>query len=136
MEILNIEKDTEVLCVTARSFPNGIMEAFQILGSKLPIGENRQVYGISYPGKKGEIIYKAAQTALHEREAGEYGLETFIIKEGAYISRFIPNFRDDVKSIGEAFTELLAYPGIDPNGYCLEMYVGPAAVRCMVGLKS
>lgn len=135
MEKFNLEKDIKVFYVTAKSFPDGIMEAFQILNSKLSANEKRNFFGISYQNEKGEIIYKAAAEELQEGEAEKSGCETFIIKKGIYISIEIKNFMSEIPSIGKAFKELISYPDIDPQGACVEWYLNQKDVRCMVRLK-
>jgi len=60
METINLDKDINVLCVTAKSFPDGIMEAFDQLHSIVPIAQKGRQFGISRPNRNGEIIYKAA----------------------------------------------------------------------------
>lgn len=42
---------------------------------------------------------------------------------------------DDIPAIGKAFKELLAIPGIDPEGACVEWYLSNKDVQCMVRLK-
>lgn len=136
MEIYTIEKDIQLVCVTAESFPGKVMEAHNKL-HELVSDNNRQFFGISRPGSNGSIIYKAAAEAFTKEEAQQTGLETFSIKKGKYISLFIPRFCDDPASIGTAFQQLLRYPGIDhENGYCLEVYETDVDVRCMVPLKN
>jgi len=82
-----------------------------------------------------KIGYKAAAKELKSGEAETLGLETFIIKKGVYISELIIDFMSDIPSIGRTFQKLLAQPGLDPNGYCLEIYINNKDVRCLVGLK-
>ncbi len=136
MEKYILENDIKVVCVTATSFPAGVMQAHQTLHSKLSNSDQRKFFGISHPDKTGSIIYKAAAEVLNENETKTPGFETFTIKKGEYIGKFIPRFCDDVTIIGKTFKELLAYPGIDPQGYCLEMYLSDTDVRCMVPLVS
>jgi len=136
MEIYHFQKDIKLLCVTAASFPDGILAAHQKLHSLLPTAKGRNFFGISRPNNKGAIIYKAAVEESYEGEDEKYGYETVVLKKGEYISIFISNFLDDVESIGRAFKKLIADPGIDPNGYCVEMYSGEQDVRCMVRLNS
>jgi hypothetical protein len=136
MEIFVIEEDINVLCQQADSFPQGVMKAHKILRNELPDTDKRKFAGISHPDKSGAIIYKAAAEALYDNEAEQTGFESFTIKKGKYISEFIPDFCDDTSTIGKTFKSLLAYPGIDPNGYCLEIYTSDKDVRCMVPLAT
>ncbi len=132
IEKFSLDKDIKVLCLQATSFPNGVMEAFQKLHAKLPDSMARKSFGISRPEGGGGIVYKAAAEEMHEGEAEELGLESFTIKKGEFYSVTIHNFMSDLPGIGKTFTELLAQPDIDPNGYCLEWYLNDKDVRCMV----
>ncbi|MEI7735184.1 MAG: hypothetical protein WCI49_06935 [Ferruginibacter sp.] len=40
-----------------------------------------------------------------------------------------------IASIGKVFQQLQIQPGIDPQGYCLEIYEGKNDARCLVPLK-
>jgi hypothetical protein len=132
-----IDKDIKVACVKASSFPMGIGEAYHKLGATLPASEQRKFYGISYADKGGSIIYRAAANELHEGEAEEFGLETFTIKRGEYISEFLEDWKKDETQIGKTFQKLLRDPKIDrKQGYCLEIYPNEKDVRCMVLLDS
>jgi hypothetical protein len=134
MEKYNIENDIRVLITEAKSFPEGVMDAHQLLHSKIPFSPERRYFGISSPNRNGEIIYKAAAEELHEDEAAKYDCETFVIKSGEFISILITDFMKDIQSIGLAFKKLLLFHDIDPNGYCLEWYVNEKDVLCMIKL--
>src|SRR5437868_4241788 len=132
-----IDKDIKVACVRASSFPEGIMDAFQKLNSILSSSKQRTLYGISYPDKNGNIIYRAAAEELNEGEAEELSLETFTIRKGQYISELLEDWRKDEMQIGKTFRKLLTDPRIDKKqGYCLEIYSNANDVRCMVLLDS
>ena len=135
MEAYRIEKDITVICLTADSFPDGIESAHKTLLSILPSPEQRTVYGISYPGEKGNIIYKAAAEQLQEGEAEAYGLETFVIRKGNYMGELLLNFGEDKGRVSSTFQKLLALPALDPRGYCLELYLSDKDMRCMVPVK-
>ena len=138
---MNIEKyslaeDIQLICVQAASFPMGVQAAFNKLHALVPDGSTRRAFGISRPEGGGGIVYKAAVEEKHEGEAKELGAEHFTVKKGEFVCTTIKDFRNDERSIGRAFTELLKQPGIDPNGYCLEWYTEDwKDVRCMVPLK-
>lgn len=135
METYIIEKDITVACLSASSFPAGVEAAHTELHSMLPAPEQRIAYGISYSDGKGGIIYKAALSQLREGEAAAYGLETFSIRKGEYMSELLLNFCEDMNHVGETFQKLLALPELDPQGYCLELYLNDKDMRCMVPLK-
>jgi len=135
METYIIEEDIKVLCITASSFPDGVLAAHQQLHALFPPSKQRMYFGISRPDASRKIIYKAAVTSLAEEAEGNPELENFTIKKGAYISELILDFMKDVSQIGKTFEKLLNEANIDPNGYCLEMYLNETDVRCMVGIQ-
>ena len=134
METYILGNDIRVFCVTAKSFPDGIMEAFEKLHASVNAGERGRQFGISRPNQKGQIVYKAALEEINEGDAERFGCEPFVIQNGSYIYLDRLNFMKDLQSIGKAFNELISQPGIDPNGYCLEWYLNDNDVRCMVRL--
>ena len=134
METYNIDKEITVFFVQAASFPEGIGAAWQKLHSLLPAGDTRMRYGISYPGPNGAIIYRAAAAETFPGEGSHKGCETFLIKKGPYISEFVSDWKKDETVIGKTFRQLLNQPGIDLQGYCLEIYENPKDVRCLVPL--
>ena len=135
MDTFNLEEDIEVFCVTARSFPDDVLEAHQTLHALVPYSPERKYFGISYPDAPGHIIYKAAAEELVPGDLSKHGLEKFVIKKGKYICILINDFMKDIPSIGKAFQELITQPAIDPNGCCVEWYLSEKDVRCMVRLK-
>jgi predicted transcriptional regulator YdeE len=137
MKNYNLEKDIKVMCVTAVSFPEGVMEAYKKLQSLVTDSKERRYFGISCPNKDGGIIYKACAEEKYDGEAEKLGLESFIIKAGDFMSIYIEDHMKDPQSIGNAFQILLKIPNLDPQGYCLEMYKNfdDKDVQCMVPLK-
>jgi len=134
IEIFTLDNDIKVFCETPKSFPDGIAKAQQDLHSLVPFSGERRYFGISRPNEKGTVIYQAATEEVYQGEAEEYGFETFIIVSGRYISLIVPDFADDVQQIVKAFQMLSVYPGIDPEGDCIEFYLNERDVRCMVRL--
>jgi len=132
MEKYKIDKNISVVCITATTFPDGVMVAHQAVHAKFAAGNNRRFFGISRPDRTGTIIYKAAAELLPGETNDD--LETFTIKKGMYLGRYIHNFMSDVQQVGKTFREILDQPDLDPNGYCLEIYEGENDVRCLVGL--
>ncbi|BDA80295.1 hypothetical protein LPTSP3_g32250 [Leptospira kobayashii] len=135
MDKFNLEKDINVFCVTAISFPDGVMDAHNKLHSLIKPSKERRYFGISRPDKD-TIVYKAAAEEMEEGEADKLSCERFVIKKGEFICLTIKDFMEDVQSIENAFRKLISRDDIDPNGYCLEWYLNEKDVRCMVGLKS
>ena len=136
MEKYFLKDNIKVFYVTAKSFPNGVMAAYQKLHSLLPSTKDRKFYGISYPGENGTIIYKAAVEESQPGEAEKYGCDTFTIPKGEYISELLTDWKKDETIIGKTFKKLIAHPKIDKNGFCLEMYLNDKDMRCLVSLES
>jgi predicted transcriptional regulator YdeE len=132
MDTYIFENDITVYCLTATSFPAGVAAVYNQLHATYPPGNGRTYFGISYPDGKGSLVYKAA-VRLNENDAQpSHPFAPFTIKKGTYNSSIIRNFMSDVQSIGRTFQQMIKDPNIDPNGYCLEMYLNPNDVVCMV----
>ncbi len=134
MQTIQVKNDMKLFYVTATSFPDGVLEAHQKLHALVPFSITRKFFGISRP-ENGVIIYKVATEELTEGEAEELHCDTFILKRGNYIAEVIYDFMKNIPAIGKTFNELLTYPGIDPDGYCVEWYINNKDVRCMVRLE-
>lgn len=134
MEVLHLDHDIDTFCVTATSFPDGVLAAHQQLHGQLPTTEGRRFFGISYPNEQREIIYKAAVEEAFEDEGRRYGREPFTIRRGPYVGMLVHDYMKDIPAIGRAFEKLLTHPNIDPEGYCVEEYIDDHLVRCMVPL--
>ena len=134
MEKFTLEDDIKVFCETAKSFPDGIMQAHKELESIISCSKQRRYFGNSNRNSKGIIIYDAAAEEIYQGEAEELGCEKFVIESGHYISLLIENYISDIPAIAKAFQQLTEYPGTDPEGYCIEWYLNEKDVRCMVKL--
>jgi predicted transcriptional regulator YdeE len=132
-EIVIIDKDIEVFCITADSFPDGILDVHQRLHAMIPFTIDRRYFGISRP-EKGVIVYKAAAEKLEKDEAEKLNCESFTIEKGKYICLTILNYVEDLQSISKAFDRLISRSDIDPNGYCVEWYYTDKDVKCMIRL--
>lgn len=133
METISIDGDIFVAYIQAGSFPEGVMAAHEQLHLHFPSSDkDRKFYGLSRPENAGAISYKAAAEVRDEKDAQVTGLPTLVIKKGKYVSITIHDFMQDITAIGSAFQQLLMQPGIDPNGYCVEVYVNEKDVQCMV----
>jgi predicted transcriptional regulator YdeE len=135
IENYHLDKDINVFCITAKSFPDGVLEAHQKLHSLIPFSTERKYFGLSRP-EKGVITYKAAAEEKIKGEAEKLDCETLVIKKGKYISTTIKDYIKDVQSIGRAFQQLLATPGLAHDGYCVEWYLSDKDVKCMVRLEN
>jgi hypothetical protein len=131
MEKYSLDKDLKIFYVTASSFPEGIPAAYQELGRLVPLSKERTLYGISRP-EGGPIIYRAGVEELYEGEAEKYGCPSLVLKKGTYISSILKDYMKAPELIGCEFKALLETPGLDPQGYCVEVYLSGVEVRCMV----
>ena len=134
MENFTLDKDIKVYCVTAKSFPDGVLEAHQKLHALVPYSQERKYFGISRP-ENGKIMYKSAADELVKGDLSKHDLEEFIIPKGRYRYHIVKNFMQNIPAIGETFQQLISQPDIDPNGHCIEWYLSDKDVKCMVRLK-
>lgn len=137
MEKTRLDKDIDLCCVKADTFPEGILMAHQTLHDKISFSSERKYFGLSRP-EKGEFVYWAAAEVLgtDNLNVEKMGVELKTIQRGDYISLTISGYRKEVEAIGKAFDTLIAQPGIDPQGYCVEWYLEDNdTVKCMVRLK-
>jgi predicted transcriptional regulator YdeE len=135
METRIIENDILIAYVNAKSFPNGVLDAFQRLHVHFPFSADRNCYGLSRPENGQGIIYKAAAEIKNHDEAGKAGLDTMVIPKGTYVAKTVHNFHADIPIIGKTFEQLLNHSNLDPEGYCVEWYLpNDKDVMCMVRL--
>lgn len=135
METIAWKDDINVFYVVAASFPEGIMDAHNTLRAEVPVSAGRRYFGVSRP-EQGTIVYKAAAEETYDGEGMERGYKTMVLRKGQYISLAVKDYAKDTKSIERAFKQLLAQPGLDPNGYCVEWYLNDKDVQCMIRLAS
>ncbi|HTE33560.1 MAG TPA: hypothetical protein VK666_24430 [Chryseolinea sp.] len=133
MENRMVEKDIHILYVTAESFPDGIVSAYEKLHKQVPASPERKFYGLSRPEKGQGTVYKAAVEVKSPDEAKKLKLDTMVIPKGNYIAETVYNYKKDVALIRKTFDKLLKQPNIDPQGYCVELYSpNDQDVTCMV----
>jgi hypothetical protein len=130
-----LNEDINMICVTAKSFPDGIIEAFQTLESFDPSICERSFYGITYQDKTGETIYKAAVAESFDGEAKIYGCETFKLIKGEYLTIAIYDFMKNIEVIPRAFQKLVADSRHDNSFPGIEWYRNDREVILMVRTK-
>ena len=130
-----VNEDILVYCVTATSFPDGVLQAHQALHALVPFNTERKYFGLSWPDKNGDIIYKAAAQELNEGELSGHQLETKTIIKGEYLYIDVPDYMKDIPAIGAAFQQLIHDDRIAPDGFCIEWYLTQTLCRCMVKIK-
>lgn len=127
-----LENDIKVFYIKAKSFPDGVLEAHQKLHSLISENKKRNYYGLSKPVENGKIVYKASAEELFDGEAEKLNCETFVIEKGNYSSILIENYLENIENIGKAFQKLLKDPNLDPDSFCVEIYLGKNDIRCLV----
>jgi len=132
MEKYQLNDDIKIICNKAKTFPNGVMEAFTTLESSVPEMEKRTIYGISKLDEKRLIIYKAAVTELHDGEAESLGFEAFTVRKGTYMTETIMDWQNNMQAFGPTFQKLLDNPKLDWDSPCVEWYKSDDEVMCMV----
>lgn len=134
MKEYTFTEDVALIAVTARSFPEGIGEAFNTLMRMLPDSQERVFFGISYPDQEGGLLYKAAVSQAFDGECEQYDCETFVLSKGKYLTETVKNWRGQEEKIGLTFRKLgdsrsdTVAPGI-------EWYQGED-VMCMLKLEA
>jgi hypothetical protein len=127
-----IEKDLRLIAVKAKEFPDGVVPAFKDLENRLEGGpKGRKFYGISRGDGGKNIVYWACALAK-DREVIPSGCEELTAKAGVYNAEQISNWRGREEILGQTFQKMIADPGIDPQGYCVEEYLDNGDVICMV----
>ncbi|MHA4807464.1 hypothetical protein ACX0G9_05140 [Flavitalea flava] len=132
-ETTTFDKDIKVFYKTAKSFPDGALEAHQSLHALVPFSKERKYFGISRP-ENGTIVYRAATEETVPGEGEKLGCQTMILKKGKYMSTVIHDYMKDISSIGQTFQQMIESPEIDPQGYCVEWYISDKDVKCMIRL--
>lgn len=136
METYSISHDLKVFGFRVKTFPMGIGEAFEELMKKLPPGDNRSYYGISYCVDK-EIVYNATAEEKVEGEGGKYSYETFTIEKGEYITETIDNWQQKTHCIKDVFAEMMKDERIDNTKpvICVEWYKNMSEMLCMIKIE-
>ena len=135
MNTTTLPEDIKIGMLRASSFPAGVMEAHQKLHSIVPFSRERAYYGISYPGRDGQIMYWAAAGELQPGDLDDKGLEPFTIRKGEYLYIDVSNYMQDTSAIGNAFQTILKDSRIAHDGYCVEQYYSEKECRCMVPMQ-
>jgi hypothetical protein len=130
MEKYTLTKDMKLILLRAKSFPDGIQEAFDELIKKTGGDSGRTFFGVSH-ADRDTIIYKAGVLESFEGEGEKLGCETLVVTKGDYMTITINNWKQNKQKFGEAFQELISYPKMDYTFPCVEWYKGDE-VLCMV----
>ncbi len=123
----------KIFCVTAKSFPYEIKQAFGALINLLPTTEGRTFFGIAYQNNEGDMIYKAAVLESFEGEGKKLDCEEFTIEKGQYLTETLKDWKKDESMIGTTFKKF-AESNYNAAFPCVEWYQGDD-VMCMVKLE-
>lgn len=134
MDHFSLKDDINVFCIKAKSFPEGILQAFGDIEKFVPDLTGRTLYGISSP-VNGVIVYKAAITELFPGEGKKFNCESFVIPKGDYSVQTLHDPAGNPAVFRETFRNLLSTPLLDKTCPCIEWYKSPNEVMCMVKIK-
>ena len=135
-EKLNFPDDLRVFGRHVKSFPNGIGEAFDALIERMPPVPKRSYFGISEMATNGDILYYAAAEETFEGEAGQYGFDIYIVKQGEYLTVTVNDWRKKTACIKDVFEAMLDDVRIDKENPCIEWYKNDDEMVCMVRLNN
>ncbi|GAB3915197.1 transcriptional regulator [Mucilaginibacter boryungensis] len=135
MELYSIKHDVKVFCVEAKSFPRGIMEAFDRLNKIVKNMEGRDVFGISKP-QNGVIRYRAAASENFDGEGIKLGLSPFSIQKGFYLGETLMNWQQNEMMIMNIFNRLVADKRLDGSAHCIEWYKSPSELLCLALMRT
>lgn len=135
MYTTEIKEDITLHCIIATSFPDGVAAVWQQLHTRYPPGPEASYYGLSFPDANGGIHYRACVHLRNADVAKACTLPVFTVKKGLFICEDIPNFMTGVPKIGITFQELIHQPNVAKDGFCLEKYINPTDMICMVPLE-
>ena len=134
IDIIVFDQNVYIYGQKAKSFPNWVAEAHDIIHTKTSHDQDRNYFGISRPDEKWNISYRAAADEIEIWELDDKWLEEIILLAWDYASIYITDFVNNMWAIKQAFDLLIKRPDIDPEWYCVELYEDKD-VRCMIRLQ-
>lgn len=130
MEIYTQQDDLILFGTQVKTFPVGIMEAFDSLMKV--VGNERAYYGISWFDEDGNIIYYAMAPEMIAGEAKQYHYETLTLLKGNYLTETVEDWRSKTDSIKDVFQRLMADVRPNKKNLCIEWYQSDNKMLCMV----
>lgn len=118
----NLPADILLLAVTADSFPEGVRDAYDKLGSKVPDIGKRRLLGVSEQ-KNGKLVYKACTNQMAADEAGKFNTETYTVPAGNYLFLTLSDWQTNMELFNEYFEKLLAHPDAMKDSIGVEYYM-------------
>jgi predicted transcriptional regulator YdeE len=131
MTTITIPNDIPVFGVQAKSFPDGVGEAYDRLVKMIPGGFSRSYYGISFM-ENGKMIYYAAAEELNPGEAEKYSCERLSIKKGKYLAEELRNWRSKIHQVKDVFQRLVEDQRTDKTTPGVEWYKNEDEMLCMI----
>ncbi|MEP7277736.1 MAG: DinB family protein [Bacteroidota bacterium] len=135
MEIYTQTHDCKVFGSLVPGFPAGIEAAFIALIELLRGDKDRAYYGISWGDGKGGIHYRAMTAEKFPGEAQQYGLETAIIQQGAYLIEPVTGWRKKTACIKDVCHLIIEDERSDKTMPCIEWYKNDDEMVCMVKIN-
>lgn len=129
-----LKEDIRLITVKAKTFPTGVVPAYQTIERAIGNPNGRHFYGLSRGSQEG-IDYWAAVIPVGDEEQ-RLGFEGHVVNKGTYITERLANWRGREYIIGETFQKMLADPRLDRGSFCVERYEDNDDVTCMVKIIS
>lgn len=133
METHTLQAPISVFCVAAKTFPNGITEAFTTLMDKLGDDDKRDIFGISQLDENGTMLYYAGAMELYEGEGRKLGCFIYQIPAGSYLTETIEDWKINLPLIHPTFERL--GDSLTNTGFPLIEWYSKGDVMCMVTIK-
>jgi predicted transcriptional regulator YdeE len=122
------------LSVKAKSFPEGVKEAFDVLEGKLRSLKGKKFFGVSSKGSGG-IEYRACAVSEAEGESFYSGFEMYKIPGGKYATCKIEDWADKLEEIGPLFKEMGKNFNLAESRPLLEFYRSQKELILMMPIK-
>ena len=130
-----LEEPIELLCIRAKTFPEGIMEAFQEIKNRFGDQAGKECFGFTMQGESGLIYWAAIRRSavtLSEQE----GLELLTIEPGTYATQSIDHWQSKIELIGQTFEKLFSNEEVDPKSPGIEWYQNENELVCMAKMRN
>lgn len=134
MEIYHIPHNIKVFGNVVEGFPAGVGEAFHNLIQKIPAGNERVYYGISWC-IGNDITYIAAAEQKSEDEPATYNCDSYTIEKGDYICIGVDDWQSKVSCIKDYFSEIMKDEKANNKSPAIEIYKNDKQLLCLVAIK-
>lgn len=123
----------ELLVCQAKSFPDGIREAWQTLEGRLGSRRGRKFYGVTEPGERG-LVYFAGVEPLDQGEVDSLGFPVHRIEAGRFARVKLLDWPTRIDQIPRIFEELFETHTPHPSHRALEYYRSQKELHLMMQL--